>query len=126
MVMIHRGRKVLDEPMAGLRRQYDPRIIRVEPLDEASPLPSLRQVPGVARGAADGRRLRGPPAAGHRPGGGDAADRRDAFRSRASSCRGSGSRTCSSGWSRRDTRAARPSGRSAPNLQGLGSEGALA
>ncbi len=48
VVMIHRGRKVLDEPMAGLRRQYDPRLIQVEPLDEASPLDVLRQVPGVA------------------------------------------------------------------------------
>jgi ABC-2 type transport system ATP-binding protein len=48
VVMIHRGRKVLDEPMAGLRRQYDPRTIQVEPLDEGTPLQVLRQVPGVA------------------------------------------------------------------------------
>ena len=56
VVMIHRGRKVLDEPMAGLRRQYDPRIIHVEPLDESSPLQSLGQIPGVAevRPMADG------------------------------------------------------------------------
>ena len=56
VVMIHRGRKVLDEPMAGLRRQYDPRIIHVEPLDESSPLHSLGQIPGVAevRPMADG------------------------------------------------------------------------
>src|SRR5687767_7370885 len=33
IVMIHKGRKVLDEPIAGLRRQYDPRLIRLEPLD---------------------------------------------------------------------------------------------
>jgi ABC-2 type transport system ATP-binding protein len=48
VVMIHQGRKVLDEPMAGLRRQFDPRVIRVEPLDEAAPMGALRQVPGVA------------------------------------------------------------------------------
>jgi ABC-2 type transport system ATP-binding protein len=56
VVMIHRGRKVLDEPMAGLRRQYDPRLIHVEPLDESSPLQSLGQIPGVAevRPMADG------------------------------------------------------------------------
>ena len=48
VVMIHQGRKVLDEPMAGLRRQFDPRVIRVEPLDEAAPIGVVRQVPGVA------------------------------------------------------------------------------
>ena len=47
IVMIHQGRKVLDEPMAGLRRKFDPRIIRVEPLDEAAPMGVLRQIPGV-------------------------------------------------------------------------------
>jgi ABC-2 type transport system ATP-binding protein len=56
VVMIHRGRKVLDEPMAGLRRQYDPRVIQVEPLDERSPLHLLSGIPGVAevRPTADG------------------------------------------------------------------------
>ena len=48
VVMIHRGRKVLDEPMAGLRRHDDPRTIPVEPLDEGAPLQVLRQIPGVA------------------------------------------------------------------------------
>src|SRR5687767_4194134 len=32
IVMMHQGRKVLDEPMAGLRRQFDMRVIRFEPL----------------------------------------------------------------------------------------------
>ena len=56
VVMIHRGRKVLDEPMAGLRRQYDPRVIHVEPLGESSPIQALGQIPGVAevRPMADG------------------------------------------------------------------------
>jgi ABC-2 type transport system ATP-binding protein len=48
VVMIHNGRKVLDEPMVGLRRQFDPRVIRVEPLHENQPLAVLEHVPGVA------------------------------------------------------------------------------
>ena len=48
VVMIHNGRKVLDEPMTGLRRQFDPRVIRVEPLDEGASMAVLRQIPGVA------------------------------------------------------------------------------
>jgi ABC-2 type transport system ATP-binding protein len=47
VVMIHKGRKVLDEPMSGLRRQYDPRTIRLEPLDLNADAAPLRQVPGV-------------------------------------------------------------------------------
>lgn len=47
IVMIHRGRKVLDEPVAGLRRQYDVRTIRLEPLDPGSDLTRLRSVVGV-------------------------------------------------------------------------------
>jgi ABC-2 type transport system ATP-binding protein len=47
VVMIHQGRKVLDESMSGLRRQFDPRTIHVEPLDpQAGPDP-LRAVAGV-------------------------------------------------------------------------------
>jgi ABC-2 type transport system ATP-binding protein len=49
IVMIHKGRKVLDEPMAGLRRQYDTRTIRLEPLDPAADLAALRSVPSVER-----------------------------------------------------------------------------
>jgi ABC-2 type transport system ATP-binding protein len=56
VVMIHRGRKVLDEPMAGLRRQYDPRVIQVELLDDARSTQALGQISGVAevRPMADG------------------------------------------------------------------------
>jgi ABC-2 type transport system ATP-binding protein len=50
VVMIHRGRKVLDEPMAGLRRQYDPRVIQVELLDDARSTQALGQISGVAEG----------------------------------------------------------------------------
>jgi ABC-2 type transport system ATP-binding protein len=47
IVMIHQGRKVLDEPMSGLRRQYDTRHILLEPLDATADLLSLQSVPGV-------------------------------------------------------------------------------
>jgi ABC-2 type transport system ATP-binding protein len=49
IVMIHKGRKVLDEPMAGLRRQYDTRTIRLEPLDPAADLKGLETLAGVER-----------------------------------------------------------------------------
>ena len=49
IVMIHRGRKVLDEPMTGLRRQFDRRRIRFEPLDAQADLMSLGTLPGVER-----------------------------------------------------------------------------
>ena len=49
IVMIHKGRKVLDEPMAGLRRQYDTRRVRFEPLDPAADLTRLETVAGVER-----------------------------------------------------------------------------
>ena len=48
VVMIHRGRKVLDEPMAGLRRQFDPRTIHFEPLDPAADRRALRALPEVS------------------------------------------------------------------------------
>jgi ABC-2 type transport system ATP-binding protein len=60
VVMIHQGRKVLDEPMAGLRRQFDERTIRLEPLDARTDLSTLRALPGVedVRHAADGHEIR--------------------------------------------------------------------
>jgi ABC-2 type transport system ATP-binding protein len=49
VVMIHRGRKVLDEPVASLRRQYDPRTLFFEPFDPDADLTPLTAVPGVER-----------------------------------------------------------------------------
>ncbi len=49
VVMIHQGRKVLDESMVGLRRQFDPRTIYFEPLDPAADSAPLRAVAGVER-----------------------------------------------------------------------------
>jgi ABC-2 type transport system ATP-binding protein len=56
VVMIHRGRKVLDEPTSALRRRFDPRTIRFEPLNpdaDLSPLEDLAEVQGVERTEAD-------------------------------------------------------------------------
>jgi ABC-2 type transport system ATP-binding protein len=47
--MIHQGRKVLDQPMAGLRRQFDPRTILIEPIDPAADPAVLRAVETVER-----------------------------------------------------------------------------
>jgi ABC-type uncharacterized transport system ATPase subunit len=54
IVMIHKGRKVLDEPMSGLRRQFDTRRVLFEPLDVAADLDSLRRIPGVEQVRANG------------------------------------------------------------------------
>jgi ABC-2 type transport system ATP-binding protein len=47
IVMIHQGRKVLDEPMEGLRRQFDTRTIYLEPLDPAARAGVLESMPMV-------------------------------------------------------------------------------
>jgi ABC-2 type transport system ATP-binding protein len=47
VVMIHRGRKVLDEPTSSLRRQFDPRVIQFEPLTPASDVSAVASLPGV-------------------------------------------------------------------------------
>jgi ABC-2 type transport system ATP-binding protein len=47
VVMIHKGRKVLDESMSTLRRRYDPTRVLFEPLDADADLSVLRDVPGV-------------------------------------------------------------------------------
>jgi ABC-2 type transport system ATP-binding protein len=47
IVMIHKGRKVLDEPILGLRRQYDTRRILLEPLELGANLLALQSIAGV-------------------------------------------------------------------------------
>ncbi len=49
VVMIHQGKKVLDEAMAGLRRQFDPRTILFEPIDVNATASRLAAVSGVER-----------------------------------------------------------------------------
>ena len=47
VVMIHRGRKVLDDSVPAIRRRHDPRTIEFEPLDPAADLAPLRALPDV-------------------------------------------------------------------------------
>jgi ABC-2 type transport system ATP-binding protein len=49
VVMIHQGRKVLDEAMSGLRRQFDPRTVYFEPLDAVANVSGFSGVSGVER-----------------------------------------------------------------------------
>jgi ABC-type uncharacterized transport system ATPase subunit len=56
-MMIHRGRKVLDDSVTAIRRRYDPRTIRFEPLDTAadlSPLRALAEVEDITAAAGSG------------------------------------------------------------------------
>src|SRR5688572_7611342 len=47
VIMMHQGRKVLDERVATIRRRYDPRNIQFEPLDPDANLSPLKSLPGV-------------------------------------------------------------------------------
>src|SRR3954470_12192334 len=52
VVMINKGMKVLDDPVAAIQRRYDPRIIEFDPLDphaDLSPLSSIPEVEQVIR-----------------------------------------------------------------------------
>jgi ABC-type uncharacterized transport system ATPase subunit len=53
--MIHRGEKVLDETMAGIRARFDPRSLLFEPLDPAADAARLSSLPGVQTVRRDGR-----------------------------------------------------------------------
>jgi ABC-2 type transport system ATP-binding protein len=47
IVMIHRGRKVLDDPIASIRSRYDPRTILFDPLDPGMDVSAARSLDGV-------------------------------------------------------------------------------
>jgi len=47
VVMIHRGRKVLDDPVSDIRRRYDPRAIVFEPLQTGADVGRVRALPEV-------------------------------------------------------------------------------
>ncbi len=49
VVMIHRGRKVLDDPVGDIRRRFDPRAIVVEPLDPDADISPLERLPEIER-----------------------------------------------------------------------------
>jgi ABC-2 type transport system ATP-binding protein len=48
IVMIHRGNKVLDDGMAGIRARFDPRSLLFEPLDPSADVSMLSRIPGIA------------------------------------------------------------------------------
>ena len=47
VVMIHKGRKVLDASITNIRSQYDPRTIVFDPIDPGADVSELGAVPGV-------------------------------------------------------------------------------
>jgi len=49
VVMIHRGRKVLDESIAGIRAQFDPRSVLLEPLDPSADMARLEALACISR-----------------------------------------------------------------------------
>jgi ABC-2 type transport system ATP-binding protein len=49
VVMIHQGRKVLDQSLAEIRSRYDPRTIEYEPLNAHADLSAISNLPGVER-----------------------------------------------------------------------------
>jgi ABC-2 type transport system ATP-binding protein len=49
IVMIHRGRKVLDDKIPAIQRRYDPRTILFEPLDASADVEALRALASVER-----------------------------------------------------------------------------
>lgn len=49
IVMIHQGRKVLDDTLAGIRAGHQPNALRLEPLDASAGVPpGVRALPAVA------------------------------------------------------------------------------
>jgi ABC-2 type transport system ATP-binding protein len=54
VVMIHKGEKVLDETMAGIRARFDPRSILFEPMEPEADLRPLDTLPGVVAVRRDG------------------------------------------------------------------------
>jgi ABC-2 type transport system ATP-binding protein len=49
VIMVHRGRKVLDETLTAIRSQYDPKTIEFDPLDPQADLSQLARIPGIER-----------------------------------------------------------------------------
>jgi ABC-2 type transport system ATP-binding protein len=58
IVMLNRGRKVLDETLGSIRRRQNPRVIRFEPFAMDADTGVLRSVPGVTSITRDGEAFR--------------------------------------------------------------------
>jgi len=48
IVMIHQGRKVLDDTLEDIRTRFDPRALHVDPIGGAGQAQAIERVPGVA------------------------------------------------------------------------------
>ena len=57
VIMVHRGRKVLDADLGDIRNRYDPRSVRFEPLDPEADTAGLASIPEVEHVRADDRDL---------------------------------------------------------------------
>jgi ABC-2 type transport system ATP-binding protein len=49
VIMVHRGRKVLDEALGTIRNQYDPRTVEFDPVDANIDMSCITSLPGVER-----------------------------------------------------------------------------
>jgi ABC-2 type transport system ATP-binding protein len=58
IVMLHKGRKVLDEDLTSIRRRHDPRALVFEPFQRDADAGALTGVDGVANVTRDGRTYR--------------------------------------------------------------------
>jgi ABC-2 type transport system ATP-binding protein len=54
IVMLHRGRKVLDESLSSIRQRHDPRALVFEPFNPADDVSALRTLAGVSGVTRDG------------------------------------------------------------------------
>ena len=54
IVMLHRGRKVLDESLSSIRQRHDPRALMFEPVNPADDVSALRTLAGVSGVTRDG------------------------------------------------------------------------
>jgi ABC-2 type transport system ATP-binding protein len=54
IVMLHRGRKVLDESLSSIRRRHDPRALVFEPFARDSDVAALERLDGVSKVTRDG------------------------------------------------------------------------
>jgi len=58
IVMLHRGRKVLDESLASIRRRHNPRALLFEPFDRDADVSPLQRLDGVSSIKRDGLEYR--------------------------------------------------------------------
>ena len=49
VVMVHQGRKVMDQALANLRNQYDTGTLEYDPLDSDADVSGILQLPGIER-----------------------------------------------------------------------------